>query len=186
MPGICPRRDNSFRRNAPMSIHPDLILCKRIMYIPEPNAIHVCDPPLFLNPKEVIYHCQPALRYRIFIDVLEVEDWHEPSESSACFDSVSGADRVLGSRASGFLHPWPKRIHLAAPEDDATQDQVEPPGESAGAAGFMVGNVMFRGRQCPARRRHHPPTISRAAGSHQRSSRKSHPQKGRLGPLCIL
>jgi hypothetical protein len=56
-----------------MSIHSDLILCKQIMYIPKPNAIHVCDP-LFLNPEEVVYHCQPALWYKIFIDVLEVED----------------------------------------------------------------------------------------------------------------
>jgi hypothetical protein len=48
---------------------------------------------------------------------------------------------VPGSRASGFSHPWPKRIHLPAPEDDAAQDQVEPPRESARVTGFMVGNM---------------------------------------------
>jgi hypothetical protein len=45
------------------------------MYISKPNAIHEhAPPPLFLNPEEVIYHCQVALWYKIFIDIIEVED----------------------------------------------------------------------------------------------------------------
>jgi hypothetical protein len=75
------------------------------MFIPETEVAHVSDPPQFHNPEEVIHPSKLALWYRIFIDVIGVEDWHEPSESSAGSNSDSGADDVLGSRVSGFSHP---------------------------------------------------------------------------------
>jgi hypothetical protein len=97
-------------------VHPDLIPCERLMFILESDEVHIRGPPLFLEPKEVIHLSQPALWYRVFIDIVEVEDWQPPSESSTGLDSDSSADGILGSRVSGFSHPWPKRIRLPASE----------------------------------------------------------------------
>jgi hypothetical protein len=37
----------------------------------------------FVGLEEIIYHNQPMLCYRITIDMLEVLDWHDPSDSSS-------------------------------------------------------------------------------------------------------
>jgi hypothetical protein len=65
------------------------------------------------------------------------------SESSAGSDSDSGTNGILGSRISGFLHQWPKRIHLTAPEVDSSPGQTVSPRGAADAVGFMVGNIHF-------------------------------------------
>jgi hypothetical protein len=97
-------------------VHPDLIPCERLMFIPEPDEVHIRGPPLFLETEEVIHSSRLALWYRVFIDVIKVEDWRPPLESFTSSDSDSGTHRILGSRVSGFSHPWPKRIRLSAPE----------------------------------------------------------------------
>jgi hypothetical protein len=37
---------------------------------------------MFIDSNDVMYHNRPMLRYHIFIDVLEVVDWHVLSKSS--------------------------------------------------------------------------------------------------------
>jgi hypothetical protein len=64
-------------------VHPDLIPCERLMFIPEPDAPHEYGLSLFLWPEEVIHQSQSALWYRIFIDVIKVKDWRMTLESSA-------------------------------------------------------------------------------------------------------
>jgi hypothetical protein len=73
-------------------IHLDLIPQGEVIFIPE--------------PEEVNYPKWPRLRYRVFIDVLEVVDWHVPSEDSSSFDDsdslfndVPGASRGCLSKA---------------------------------------------------------------------------------------
>jgi hypothetical protein len=36
-------------------MHPDLFPCEHLMFIPEPDEVHVRDPPVFLEPKEMIH-----------------------------------------------------------------------------------------------------------------------------------
>jgi hypothetical protein len=55
-------------------VHLDLIPCEWLLYIPEQDVVVDRGPPLFLRPEEVIHSCQLALWYRVFIDVIEVED----------------------------------------------------------------------------------------------------------------
>jgi hypothetical protein len=38
---------------------------------------------LFVDPEEIIYHNQSLLRYHVTINMLEVEVWHDPSDSSS-------------------------------------------------------------------------------------------------------
>jgi hypothetical protein len=40
-------------------------------------------PPLFVDPEEIIYHNQSLLCYHVTINMLEVEVWHDPSDSSS-------------------------------------------------------------------------------------------------------
>jgi hypothetical protein len=105
-------------------VHPDLIPCERLMFIPEPDVPREYGPPLFLQPEEVIHQSQLALWYRIFIDIIEVEDWCTLSESSAGSDSDSGTNGIPGSRITDFSHQWPKHIHLTAPEVDSSPGQT--------------------------------------------------------------
>jgi hypothetical protein len=46
-------------------LQPNLIPREVIVYVSEPEEAHVRGPPLFLDPKEVIYHNRPILRYRV-------------------------------------------------------------------------------------------------------------------------
>jgi hypothetical protein len=57
-----------------MCIHSDLIPREKVIYIPEPENVHVRGPPMFLDPEEIIYYDQPTLRYRVQINILEVVD----------------------------------------------------------------------------------------------------------------
>jgi hypothetical protein len=78
------------------------------MYIPEPRAPHVCGPLLFIDPEDVIYPDLPNFFYCVYIDILEVEDWSTPSESSFGSDSDSGGNGILDSQIQGLSHPYPK------------------------------------------------------------------------------
>jgi hypothetical protein len=93
-------------------IHPDLIPWEKIIFMPEP--VHVRGPPLFLDPAEIVYHSRPTLRYRILIDILEVEDWHYGLDSSSDDDHDDGGD---GSFHRCFIRPWPKLVRFHQPED---------------------------------------------------------------------
>jgi hypothetical protein len=79
-------------------IHPDLIPREKIIFISKPPIGLDDGLPLFVRPEDVIYHKHLMLRYRVLIDVLEVADWHEPSDS---LDGGFDID-VLDS----WLRPW--------------------------------------------------------------------------------
>jgi hypothetical protein len=83
-------------------IHPDMIPREKLLYIPEPEFAHVWGPPLFVNPEEFIHHSQPTLFYRVGFDVLEVEDWHVPSDSSSSDGGSDSGGDGLPSGHGGF------------------------------------------------------------------------------------
>jgi hypothetical protein len=99
---------------------------------------------MFLNPEEIIYHYQPMLYYRVQIEVLEVEDWHDPSDSS----DDDGYDQVpRGSddpQQSCWLQPWPKKTRFSNVGDGAFSN-----GDSCGSGpqpsscrGVVVGSIL--------------------------------------------
>jgi hypothetical protein len=47
---------------------------------------------LFLNTEEIIYHNQHMLHYQVMINILEVVDWHEPSDLSSSSDDSDSDD----------------------------------------------------------------------------------------------
>jgi hypothetical protein len=61
----------------------DLSPHEKILYILEPEELHICGPLMFIDPSDVIHHNHLMLRYHIFVDILDVVDWHMPSESSS-------------------------------------------------------------------------------------------------------
>jgi hypothetical protein len=63
-----------------------------VVYILEPEVDHVHWPPLFLNTEEIIYHNQHMLHYQVMINILEVVDWHEPSDLSSSSDDSDSDD----------------------------------------------------------------------------------------------
>jgi hypothetical protein len=91
--------------------------------------------------RNLLYQRQPSLWYRIFIDIIEVEDCHALSESSAGSNSNSSVDSMSGLRIIGFSHPWPKRIRLAAPVTNSTPDQTVSQEGAVDATRFKAGNV---------------------------------------------
>jgi hypothetical protein len=64
-------------------IHPYLIPCEKIIFIPEPDVAHVHDPPLFLQPEELIDTQLPTLRHHVLIRILKIEDWRVVPDSSS-------------------------------------------------------------------------------------------------------
>jgi hypothetical protein len=82
--------------------------------------------PLFIDPEDVIFHNQPTLRYQVFIDVLEVEDWHTPSVSlsSGRSDTSSDGDDYVCPAFSG---PWPKRTHFLDGSVGDGQEEIHGP-----------------------------------------------------------
>jgi hypothetical protein len=82
-------------------VHPDLIPKAKIMHILEPEEVFVRGPPLFLNPEETIFQNHPTLHYRVEIDILKVEDWHDTSNSSSSDDDGFPPPLPLTSR-KGF------------------------------------------------------------------------------------
>jgi len=60
---------------------PDLIPNVAFLRIPErrdPNA----GDELFLRPEEIIYHQLPLLKYRVEIEILEIQDWTDNFDDS--------------------------------------------------------------------------------------------------------
>jgi hypothetical protein len=64
-------------------------------------------PLLFVGLEEIIYHNQPMLYYCITIDMLEVLDWHDPSDSSSLGGDFNPDSLV------GWLKPWPKQARFS-------------------------------------------------------------------------
>jgi hypothetical protein len=60
-----------------------------------------CEPPMFVNPEEVLFPNWPVLGYNVQIEILEITDWRVPSDSS------SGDSR--GPYHGGLSRSWPKR-----------------------------------------------------------------------------
>jgi hypothetical protein len=127
--------------------------------MPELDVVLAHEPPLFVDLEEAIFHNQPALRHRVFIDIVEIEDWHTPSISSASGGSDSGSegDDFLHPY---FSHPWPKRIRFAdggsgqddgdGPADGGTshqvvQDIIDDDVQEDG--GFLVNSVRIPWKQ---------------------------------------
>jgi hypothetical protein len=90
--------------------------------------------PLFVNPEEFIHHSQPTLFYQIGFDVLEVEDWHVPSDSSSSDGGSDSCGDGLPSGHGGFSQSWPKKTRFSIAEDVAgvSDSGGAPPGGSAG------------------------------------------------------
>jgi hypothetical protein len=71
-------------------IHPTLVPCEKIIFIPRPDIAHVYDPLMFLQLEEVINTHQNMLLHHVLIRILKIEDWHVASDSSYDGDSDSG------------------------------------------------------------------------------------------------
>jgi hypothetical protein len=121
--------------------------CQWILFIPE--ECHPT-PPMswvlpYMDPEDIIYHDLLDLYYHVFIDILEVEDWSPPSESS--IGSDTSTDGISGSRVCGFSHPYPKRVRLAMPESSSQLDVEGASGHGGEiqelAAGFSVGDLFI-------------------------------------------
>jgi hypothetical protein len=78
MPALIAKRD--LLRMVVMSwcVHPDLIPRKNVLVIPEPCGVHIGGPPMFTDLEDVNYPSQSTLRYRVFIDIIDVADWETP------------------------------------------------------------------------------------------------------------
>jgi hypothetical protein len=137
-------------------IHQDLILVEKILFVPEPDVVILRGPPLFVDPKEVIFHNQPTLW--MFIDIIKIEDWHTLSVSLSNGGSDSGSDGDDYIRPA-FFGPWPKRTCFSDDlpndgkmEDDGLAGGVGEGGSCQGPASdggiredasFMVGSVLI-------------------------------------------
>jgi hypothetical protein len=56
------------------------------------------------------------ITYRVGIDVLEVEDWHVPSDSSSSDGGSDLGGDGLPSGHGGFSQPWPKKTRFSITE----------------------------------------------------------------------
>jgi hypothetical protein len=92
---------------------------EKLLYIPEPEFAHVWGDLLFVNPEEFIHHSQPIMFYRVGFDVLEVEDWHVPSDSSLSDGGSDSGGDGLPSVHGGFSQPWTKKTNFSIAEDVA-------------------------------------------------------------------
>jgi hypothetical protein len=86
-------------------IHLDPIPRGKVIFVSGPEPVHVRGPSLFLDPGEIIHHSRPTLRYRVLINILEVED--SDSSSDDVMRTVAAA-RSPRSHQKCFLRPWPK------------------------------------------------------------------------------
>jgi len=63
-------------------VHPDLIPQEMTVAVPEPEALFVVEPPLYLRRHELIDSELLALRYLVRIRIMEGHDWRTPSSTS--------------------------------------------------------------------------------------------------------
>jgi hypothetical protein len=99
---------------------------------------------MFLNPEDIIYHNQPMLYYRVQIKVLEVEDWHDPSDSSDD-DGYDQAPRGSDDpQQSYWLQPWPKKTRFSSVGDgaDSSGDPCRLGPQSSSCRGVVVGSIL--------------------------------------------
>jgi hypothetical protein len=113
-------------------VHPDLIPKAKIMHILEPEEVFVRGPPLFLNPEETIFQNHPTLHYRVEIDILKVEDWHDTSNSSSSdddgFPPPPPPHEPQGFRPRHpFLRQWPKRTRFSDAEGSGSDVSTKAP-----------------------------------------------------------
>jgi hypothetical protein len=64
-------------------VHLDLVPNEVIMAILEPEREHDGRSPLYLRPHEIIHDDVLALRYLVWIWLIEFQDWHTPPPSSS-------------------------------------------------------------------------------------------------------
>ncbi|CAL5033832.1 unnamed protein product [Urochloa decumbens] len=81
-PDVESRRNMRTFTVAAWAAHPDLIPEEVVVIVPEKEA-PFSPGNLFLRPEELIHSSKSTLRYRVSIEVREVQDWHERSESSS-------------------------------------------------------------------------------------------------------
>jgi hypothetical protein len=96
-------------------IHLDPIPRGKVIFVSGPEPVHVRGPSLFLDPGEIIHHSRPTLRYRVLINILEVED--SDSSSDDVMRTVAAA-RSPRSHQKCFLRPWPKQVRFDGSEED--------------------------------------------------------------------
>jgi len=70
---------------------PDHIPNEAVIRVPE-KIVGLGNNNIFLWPEQIIHHSLPLLRYKVQIEILEVQDWNDSSSSD---DSDTLPDRVL-------------------------------------------------------------------------------------------
>ncbi|CAL5044434.1 unnamed protein product [Urochloa decumbens] len=116
-PDVETRRNMRTFTVAAWAVHPDLIPEEVVVIVPEKDA-PFSPGNLFLRPEELIHTSKSTLRYRVSIEVREVQDWHETPDSSSderrehgrSDDDESDQDGFPGAGNGGrSSKPWPRR-----------------------------------------------------------------------------
>ena len=115
-PTTVARADTRCFQTAVWCLDPDQIPNEAFIRIPE-RVPGLGNNPLFLRPEEVIHHHLSLLRYKVEIEILEIQDWND-SDSSDGSDMLP--DHVLSDsdddddypgfdqRSRGRSGPWPR------------------------------------------------------------------------------
>lgn len=111
---------------------PDQIPNEAIIRIPK-RIPDLGNNVLFLRPEKIIHHDLPVLRYKVDVEILEIQDWNDNGSSN---DSGSLPDRALtdsddeddypGFHQRSRSGPWPRRMVFHTPG----------PGTGAGTSGI--------------------------------------------------
>ena len=114
-PDTVARSDFRYFRLLAWTLDPNSIPTGKMLSIPEPRE-PVGGPPLFLRPEEMMYSSAPTLHYAIEIDILEIQDWRNSSDTSSeeemepdhWWTESDDDDNLPGSSSRwGLSKPWP-------------------------------------------------------------------------------
>ncbi|KAG2569883.1 hypothetical protein PVAP13_7NG446101 [Panicum virgatum] len=105
-PATIARRDLRRFQAAAWCVDPDLIPNEVVIRIPEPVDTNV-GAELFLRSAEIIFHSQPLLRHRVEIEILEIQDWNDDSDSSVSPYDIP--DRLNSDSNEEDVHPGVRR-----------------------------------------------------------------------------
>ncbi|CAL4948394.1 unnamed protein product [Urochloa decumbens] len=109
VPDVASRRNMRTFTVAAWAVHPDLIPQEVVIVVPEKEE-PFSPGNLFLRPEELIHASKGSLRYRVSVEIREVQDWRErsssPSEDGRGYgggsdDDSDGDDDVPGHGRGG-------------------------------------------------------------------------------------
>ncbi|KAG2559162.1 hypothetical protein PVAP13_8NG313968 [Panicum virgatum] len=151
-PSTVARADTRRFHTAVWCMDPDRIPNEAFIRIPE-RVPGLGNNPLFLRPDEVIHHHLPLLRYKVEIEILEIQDWNDSDSSD---DSDLPPDRVLSNsddddyysgfdqHSRGRSGPWPRRTVFRTPGYGDV-------GGSSGPSGSRNSGALLDMPHCPIR-----------------------------------